>query len=138
MSKYSKTICLKKISVIYFFFRRLEWNAYQMQMENQIAEDHKALSRKEQYIKHQDYIIENLTQEKMNLEVQLNKPVLELQSHQSEEIKNYQNEIKRLSTIITDMKKTLVANKELHMTEMSEMRYLIIYITLLIVILISE
>ncbi|XP_015377130.1 PREDICTED: uncharacterized protein LOC107171404 [Diuraphis noxia] len=101
---------------------RLEWNVYQIQLENQIAEDHKALSRKEQYIKHQDYIIENLTQDKLNLEIQLNKPLLELQSHQSEEIENYQNEIKRLSTIITDTKKTLVANKESHMTEMSEMR----------------
>jgi len=138
MSKYSKTNCLKQISFIYFVFRRLEWNAYQIQLENQIAEDHKALSRKEQYIKHQDYMIENLTQEKMNLEVQLNKPVLELQSHKSEEIENYQNEIKRLSTIITDTKKTLVANKESHMTEMSEMRYLLINITLQIVMLISE
>jgi len=138
MSKYNKINCLKQTSFIYFVFRRLEWNAYQIQLENQIAEDHKALSRKEQYIKHQEYMIENLTQENLNLEIQLNKPVIELQSHQSEEIENYQNEIKRLSTIIADTKKTLVANKESHMTEISEMRYLHIYITLKIVILISE
>jgi len=127
MSKYCKINCLKKYASHILFFRRLEWNAYQIQLENQIAEDHKALSRKEQYIKHQDYIIENLTQEKMNLEIRLNKPVLELQSHQSEERENYQNEIRRLSTIIADTRKTLVANKESHETEMSEMRYLHIY-----------
>lgn len=105
------------------FFRRLEWNAYQIQLENQIAEDHKALNRKEQYIKNQDYMIENLTQEKTNLEIRLNNPVLELQSHQSEKLEKYQNEIRQLSTIIADMKKTLVANKESYKTEMSEMRY---------------
>lgn len=105
------------------FFRRLEWNAYQIQLENQIAEDHKALNRKEQYIKNQDYMIENLMQEKQNLEMRLNNPVVELKSHQSEKIEKYQNEIKQLSVIIADTKKTLVATKEFHKIEMSEMRY---------------
>ncbi|XP_003242304.1 intracellular protein transport protein USO1-like [Acyrthosiphon pisum] len=101
---------------------RLEWNAYQIQLENQIAEDHKALNRKEQYIKNQDYVIENLMQEKQNLEIRLNNPVVELKSHQSEKIEKYQNEIRQLSVTIADMKKTLVATKEFHKIEISEMR----------------
>jgi len=95
------------------------------------------LSRKEQYIKHQDYVIENLTQENLNLETRLNKPVLELQSHQLEEIENYQNKIKQLSAIISDTKNLLVANEESHKIQISEMRYTFI-ITLPIVILSTE
>lgn len=108
------------------FFRRIEWNAYQIQLEHQIAEDHKALCRKEEYIKNQDFLITNLTQEKQNLETRLNKPVLELQSHRSEEIENYQNEARKYSMTIADMKRTLVITKESHEIEISEMRYLFI------------
>jgi len=113
------------------FFRRLEWSAYQIQLENQITEDHKALTRKEQYVEHQDYLIDNLTQEKLDLESRLNKPLL--QSHQSEEMKNYQNEIRQLSACIAETKKTLAVTKESHKMEMSEMRYKFI-ITLQILI----
>lgn len=119
------------------FFRRLGWNAYQLQLENQISENNKALSRKEEYINHQEYMIENLTQEKQNLEIRLNKPVLELKYHQSEEIENYQNKIKQLSETISDTKNLLVTNKKSHEIEVSEMRYQFI-ITLQIVILLTE
>ncbi|XP_022180205.1 protein hook homolog [Myzus persicae] len=101
---------------------RLGWNAYQLQLENQISENNKALSRKEEYINHQEYMIENLTQEKQNLEIRLNKPVLELKYHQSEEIENYQNKIKQLSETISDTKNLLVTNKKSHEIEVSEMR----------------
>jgi len=93
-----------------------------MQMENIIIEGYKALSRKDEYIKHQDFITDNLRQEKLDLETRLNKPVLELKSHQSEEIENYQNKIRKLSAIIAGMKRTLVSTKESHNIAISEMR----------------
>lgn len=92
------------------------------------------MNRKEQYIKNQDYLIENLTQEKLNLEIRLNNPVLELQSRQSAEIENYQNEIRQLTAIIADTKKVLVANKESHKIEMSEMRYTFIIIQQIVIL----
>ncbi|XP_026819128.1 zinc finger MYM-type protein 1-like [Rhopalosiphum maidis] len=101
---------------------RLEWKSCQIHLENLIAENHKALNRKEQYIKNQDYVIENLTQEKLSLETRLNKPVLELQSNRSEEIEKYQKEIKQLSAIIADTERKLETNKESYNIEMSEMR----------------
>lgn len=126
MSKYSKINRLIRNKFICSVFRRLEWKSYQIHLENQIAENHKALNRKEQYIKNQDYVIENLTQEKLSLETRLNNPVLELQSNRSEEIEKYQKEIRQLSAIIADTEKTLEATKESYNIEMSEMRYIFI------------
>lgn len=105
------------------FFRRIEWKSYQIHLEHQISENQKALDRKEQYIKNQDYLIENLTQEKLSLETQLKKPVFDSKSNRLEEIENYQKKIRQLSTTIADKEKTLETTKELHNIEISEMRY---------------
>jgi len=99
-----------------------------MHLENLIAEGHKVLCRKDEYINHQDFIIDNLKQEKLDLETRLNEPVLELQSRRSEEAENYQNEIKKLSAIKADTMKALASSKESHSTLMSEMRYTFIII----------
>lgn len=98
-------------------------------MENLISEGHKALNRKEEYIKHQEFIIDNLRQEKIDLETQLNEPVLESSSHQSEEIENYQTENKKLSAIIEDIERTLASTIELHNTDLNEKRYTFIIIS---------
>jgi len=88
-----------------------------------MSENQKALDRKEQYIKNQDYLIENLTQEKLSLETQLKNPLFESKSNRSEEIENYQKKLRQLSTTMAEKEKTLETTKELHNIEISEMRY---------------
>lgn len=107
------------------FFRRAEWKSFEIHLDHQISENQKALDRKEQYIKNQDYAIESLTQEKLSLETQLkNKnPLFESKSNRSEEIENYQKKLRQLSTTMADKEKTLETTKELHNIEISEMRY---------------
>ncbi|CAH1731277.1 unnamed protein product [Aphis gossypii] len=103
---------------------RAEWKSFEIHLDHQISENQKALDRKEQYIKNQDYVIENLTQEKLSLETQLkNKnPLFESKSNRSEEIENYQKKLRQLSTTMADKEKTLETTKELHNIEISEMR----------------
>lgn len=91
-------------------------------MDNLIIEGYKALIRKDEYIKNQDFITDNLRKEKLDLETRLNKPILELQLHQSEEIENYQNKIRKLSAIIADMNRALISTRESHNMRISEMR----------------
>ncbi|KAF0703046.1 protein hook [Aphis craccivora] len=101
---------------------RNEWNDYQTKLEKLIIESYKALSRKDEYIKNQDFIADNLRKEKLDLETRVNEPILELQLHQSEEIENYQNKIKKLSAIIADMNRALISTRESHNMAISEMR----------------
>ncbi|KAE9528740.1 hypothetical protein AGLY_012315 [Aphis glycines] len=101
---------------------RVEWKSFEIHLDHQISENQKALDRKEQYIKNQDYLIENLTQEKLSLETQLKNPLYESKSNRSEEIENYQKKLRQLSTTMADKEKTLETTKELHNIEISEMR----------------
>jgi len=109
-----------------------------MHLDNQISENQKALDRKEQYIKNQDYMIENLMQEKLSLETQLKNPVFESKSNRSEEIENYQKKLRQLSTTMADKEKTLETIKELHNIEISEMRYRFITTNSTFYIIITE
>lgn len=101
-------------------YRRSGWNEYQISLENRISEDQKTLSRKEQYISNQEFLIEKLTREKQDLHIQL---LDETEERASRELdKNNRKQVEQLSAIIEEMKAKYATVVETYNGEINKMR----------------
>lgn len=77
--------------------------------------------RKEQCIKEQDALIDELTQEKNDLETRLNELIVS-ESCKSEEMEKYRHQMSKLADVVADMKNTFAVTEASYKKEVSEMQ----------------
>lgn len=104
-------------------FRRCnEWNEYQKQLENQNAEYEKALCRKEQFIKHLEFVIDSQEEQKLESN-KLNIGCTESNLRGSEDLEMFKNPPENLSSIVADKKYKHATAEPPYKQEIKESRY---------------